>query len=127
MHAKTILLVDDDREMEHLVSSWLEVEEADHRLLIAADGLEALSLAGHSPPDLLLLDLGLPGPGGLTILSQLQGQASFEDTPVVVITGSDDPTTHAEARRRGACAVLLKPLRRVDLLPFLGAPAPGRA
>ncbi len=89
-----ILVVDDEpilrRTLGDLLraSGWIVVE--------ASNGEEALSTAQRMRPDMVLLDIGLPGPDGFEVCQQLRALAGFDETPVLMLTGRDD----AEAIRR---------------------------
>ena len=73
----------------------------------AADGLRAILLA---QPDLVLLDLMLPGFSGLEVLHALKGDPATRLIPVLVLSGRADAAAHAEVMRLGAAGFLNKPL-----------------
>jgi len=84
-----------------------------HRTSEAGDGDEAVRRARAERPDLVLLDLRMPGRDGLSVLPELTG---LPDAPtVVVLTGYADVGTAVEAMRRGAATVLEKPIEPPDL------------
>ncbi|RMG84477.1 MAG: sigma-54-dependent Fis family transcriptional regulator [Candidatus Dadabacteria bacterium] len=103
---KTILVVDDDRSIRR--SLQLHLKRRGFRVLLAGAAREGLDLAGRESPDLVLLDLRLPGEDGFWFLDRFRDLRP--DTPVVVITAYDDMTTAVEAMRRGAMDHLGKPL-----------------
>ncbi len=88
-----ILLVDDDRALRHAISTLLE--ESGHSVLQASDGPEALTALASVSPDLMLLDLGLPGMGGLEVLARVRALSA--PPRVVVITADDTPETLLKA------------------------------
>jgi CheY-like chemotaxis protein/anti-sigma regulatory factor (Ser/Thr protein kinase) len=88
-----ILVVDDDRALRHALSTLLA--EAGYTVAQAGDGHEALASLADAPADLMLLDLGLPGMGGLDVLSKVRGLAS--PPRVVVVTADDTPGTLLKA------------------------------
>jgi len=102
-----ILVVDDDPDIRTILADRLETRG--HELLEAADGLQALEIAGRELPDVMLLDLDLPGADGLTVLERLQ-QESFPPT-VIVITAFATIEKAVEAMRRGAYDFLPKPFQ----------------
>jgi DNA-binding response OmpR family regulator len=79
--AQHILVVDDDTLMRR--STSLQLEEAGYRASTAGSAEDALALARRDPPDLILLDIGLPGMDGLEALRQFKQQAS---TPVIFVS-----------------------------------------
>ena len=81
----------------------------------AASVLEARSRIAAGRPDVVVLDLGLPGPGGLTLCRELKHDPETRDVGVVVLTGSDTGTGE-EAKDAGADAFLHKPFSPLDLL-----------
>lgn len=87
-------------------------------------GDEFLAEAAKHPPDCLLLDLQMPGPGGFDVLSILAGWP--DAPPVIVITAFDEPGASERARALGAVAYLLKPLDEETLLGAVRAAIEGR-
>jgi two-component system chemotaxis response regulator CheY len=84
---KSILIVEDDRDLRRiyrtaLLSAGFEVREA-------GDGLAALRTINSHPPDLIVLDLGLPVLNGHTVLEQVQSQANTRHISIVIVTAND--------------------------------------
>jgi DNA-binding NtrC family response regulator len=102
-----ILVVDDDPDIRTILADRLAARG--HELLQATDGLKALELCARELPDLMLLDLDLPGADGLTVLERLR-QESLPPT-VVVITAFATIEKAVEAMRRGAFDFLAKPFQ----------------
>lgn len=102
--ARTILVCDDDANLRELVRAVLGAE---YRFVEAADGSEALALARELEPDLIVLDVMLPGRSGIEVLGELRADEGLGDVPVVVITAWDH--AEGEAWTAGADRVLLKP------------------
>lgn len=96
---KTILLVEDSK-VQKLAGEKI-LHKAGYLLLFAADGEEALRLAHESVPDLVLLDLLLPGIGGKEVLHALKRDARTENIPVIVLSRLP-PTNSAELKAAGA-------------------------
>jgi CheY-like chemotaxis protein len=118
-----ILLVEDNPGDARLVREALDLAGFPHRLHVAANAEEAMSsLArpdhlGDAPaPDLVLLDLNLPGIDGWQILHALKTDPRLRDLPVVVFTSSAHPTDVARAYAARANAYVVKPLDLDDFL-----------
>lgn len=109
-----ILIVDDDHVFLTLVQGLLQ--GTGHRLEFAADALQATGLAIRERPDLILLDLQLPGGDGLTILKRLKSNSHTRNIPVVIVSASDPSIASSEASQLGAAAYLSKPITRAGLL-----------
>jgi two-component system alkaline phosphatase synthesis response regulator PhoP len=87
--AATILVCDDDPSLRELVRAVLGPR---FRFVEAADGAEALAIAHDEPPDLIVLDVMLPGLSGIEVLEELRSTDALKEIPVVVITA----WSHAE-------------------------------
>jgi len=100
----TILVCDDDPSLRELVRAVLGPR---YRFVEAADGAEALSLAREDRPDLIVLDVMLPGRSGIEVLEELRSDVDLTTIPVVVITA----WSHAEleAQVAGADRFVSKP------------------
>jgi len=83
---QTILIVEDDEDLRRLFRTALLLGGFD--VIEAADGLEALQRIDQVVPDLVILDLVLPGVSGTAVQQELAAQAVTKDIPIVVITGS---------------------------------------
>jgi two-component system alkaline phosphatase synthesis response regulator PhoP len=82
---KKVLVVDDDQSMVTFVRTALEVEE--YEVIDADDGLTGLSRAHEDAPDLIILDVYLPGESGFFVLRNLKSDSKTKDIPVVMLTG----------------------------------------
>ena len=101
---KTVLICEDDPNLRTLVRLALG---DDYRFFEAPDGPSGLALAERTDPDLIVLDLMLPGRSGLDVLRELRGGDDFADTRVIVISAwSDSDEAAIEA---GADRFLAKP------------------
>jgi len=115
-----ILVVDDSVDSRLLIQRFLE--QAGHRqFLMAETAAEALRLLGAdgSPPtatvDLILMDLQLPGMNGIEACRRIAGDPRFRDIPVIVVTGSTETDSLADAFQAGAVDYLPKPINPVEL------------
>lgn len=107
-----VLVVDDEKGVRETTRLFLEAEK--FRAATAANGEEALELARREPPDLVLLDLVMPGMHGAEVLRELH--AMFPDLPVVIVTGYPDGDLMAEALRYPPLTLLPKPVEKATLI-----------
>ena len=107
----TILVVDDEPKIVQLARDYLE--HAGYRVVTAADGRAALESVSADQPDLLVLDLGLPGLDGLEVTRRLR-QAG--DLPIVMLTARDDELDKLLGLELGADDYLTKPFSPRELV-----------
>ena len=108
--AKTILVVDDEKRLRDLVQAYLSQEG--FRVVTAADGQEALFVARHEKPDLILLDLMMPEMGGYEFL-RVHGKE--RDTPVIVLTAKLEENDKVLGLELGADDYVTKPFSMREL------------
>ncbi len=87
MPLRRILIVDDDPDIVVYLSSFLE--DQGYELQSASDCSTALTVLGEFHPDVVLVDVLLPGRSGLDLLVRLRQDPRYEDIPIVVVTGND--------------------------------------
>jgi len=109
-----ILIIDDDVMLLdllqlHLSGRGISVE-------VAESAAVALRSIIESPPDLIMLDLGLPDLDGMEVLQAIKGDETTRHLPVIVITGTDTEARHLQAKALGADAFLTKPVERDALI-----------
>jgi two-component system, NtrC family, nitrogen regulation response regulator NtrX len=107
-----ILVVDDETAIRDSLRMTLDYDG--YECLTAATGQEALALVEREPPDLVLLDVKMPGMDGLDVLGRLR--ALNDSLPVVMISAHGTPSTAVEAIRKGALDFLEKPFESTDRL-----------
>jgi diguanylate cyclase (GGDEF)-like protein len=112
-HPIRVLVVDDDERLRILLRTTLEV--IDIEIDEAATVPAAWARITADRPDVVVLDLGLPGQSGLTLCEELKRDPRTRDIGIIVLTGSDEGTGSA-ARAAGADAYLRKPFSPLDLL-----------
>jgi DNA-binding response OmpR family regulator len=122
-----ILVAEDDTEMRRFLVEVLRKEHFD--VVEARDGFRVLDHVGTSliagsriGVDLVVSDIRMPGANGLQILSGLR--AHDPTLPVILITAFGNPEMHAEAKRRGAVAVIDKPFDVAELLSVIRSVLP---
>ena len=111
-----VLVVDDEPQILRALRINLRVRQYD--VLTAATGAEALDVAGKHPPDLVVLDLGLPDLSGLEVIEGLRGWTS---APIVVLSGRADSADKVEALDVGADDYVTKPFSMDELLARMRA------
>jgi CheY-like chemotaxis protein len=109
-----ILVVDDDPAMRALIRLVLEAEG--HDVDEASSGEDALSHVTLDPPDLILLDLMMPGMDGWRFLDELHLRGLRSGTRVVIVSALSDTDSIERGRNRGAHGHLVKPFELEALL-----------
>jgi DNA-binding response OmpR family regulator len=112
-----LLLVDDDDALAEMYA--LQLTASGYQVTTARSGAEALRLIVDVTPDLIYLDLGLPGMTGLELLERLRNAPNTADVPVVILTNFSEPDMIKRGRELGAQDYLIK----VDTSPALLAAA----
>jgi two-component system KDP operon response regulator KdpE len=106
--AGKILIVEDDVDIARLLG--LKLKQDGHDVVFAGDAVTALTVARKEDPDLIVIDIGLPGGGGLLIIERLQAMANLAMKPVIVISASEPMEAERQAREAGAVAFFSKPI-----------------
>jgi CheY-like chemotaxis protein len=88
-HVRQVLLVDDEQEALRLFSRMLSSTETQYQVLRAMSGRQALDLLRERRPDVILLDLIMPGMDGFQVLREKSQDASIRDIPVIVVSSRD--------------------------------------
>lgn len=114
MAKKRILIIDDDPDVRQGLDIRLKAN--DYETLFAADALMALSIAQKEKPDLILLDIGLPGGDGFIVMKRFKMIPSLAAIPIIVVTAKD-PLTHKEwSLESGAEDFFQKPFKNEELI-----------
>jgi DNA-binding response OmpR family regulator len=111
-----ILVVDDDPAMVGAITALVGTEG--HQVITAYDGLTAVRRFREERPDLVLLDLAMPGPDGFTVAGQIRAEG---DAPILVVSGESREAAKVRALGIGADDYLVKPFGRAELLARIGA------
>ncbi|HYN69187.1 MAG TPA: response regulator transcription factor [Candidatus Eisenbacteria bacterium] len=111
-----ILVVDDDPAMVGAITALVGTEG--HQVITAYDGLTAVRRFREEHPDLVLLDLAMPGPDGFTVAGQMRAEG---DAPILVVTGESAEEAKVRALGIGADDYLVKPFGRAELLARIAA------
>jgi two-component system, OmpR family, KDP operon response regulator KdpE len=113
---KTVLVVDDEPQLLRALRINLRVR--DYEVHTAATGAQALQQASQHPPDLVILDLGLPDLDGVEVIEGLRGWTS---APIIVLSGRADAVDKVEALDAGADDYVTKPFGMEELLARMRA------
>lgn len=108
-----VLVVDDDLVAQKVLAALLRNEG--YELTFARDGAAGIEAANRSAPDLILLDVVMPGMGGLEVLRVLRETPSLAEVPVLMVTACTDNETRMRALELGADDFIAKPFDRVEL------------
>jgi len=115
-HSGRVLVVEDDEAIADVLRRTLRQEGHDVRS--TADGIEALRAAEEFVPDLVVLDLGLPGLDGVEVCRRLRAES---DVPILILTARADLDDRVDGLDSGADDYLVKPFERQELLARLRA------
>lgn len=108
------ILIADDIESNRIVLSAM-LSKMGYEVIHASDGREALEKAKDTPPDLVLLDIMMPGMDGFEALKHFKEEAVFQSIPIVMVTALDDLESRVAALEHGADDFLTKPVERSEL------------
>ena len=116
MPPKKILVVEDDADQRLAISVRLKASK--YAPIFAGDGVSAVAAAQREHPDLIVLDLGLPGGDGFTVLDRIRKIPRLSGIPIIVLTAQDPKAARERSLGLGAEAFFEKP---VDSAAFLAA------
>ena len=119
--SKNILVVDDNEDIRSLLSLVLQREG--HEVVLASDGTEALEKIKIAKPDLILLDVMMPGLSGLEVLSIIREDKDkkINEIPIMMITAKSTITDIDNAVELGASSYIIKPFRPANLIEKVNA------
>jgi DNA-binding response OmpR family regulator len=109
-----ILVVDDDEHILRSLSQYLELEDFD--VVSASSGPEALQLFEQEKPDLLVLDVMMPGMDGFQVLESLRQNPETAHVPVLMLTARDQHNDILKGYQMGATSYLVKPFNLDELV-----------
>jgi len=103
---KTILYIDDDRLLLTLCCDVLEAHG--YRTIIATDGPSGIEAAKAARPDLILLDVMMPGMDGYEVCRRLRAEPALQETPIIVLTAIQDLRLDTQGKEAGATLTMRK-------------------
>jgi two-component system, OmpR family, KDP operon response regulator KdpE len=102
-----VLVADDDRVQVTQISGRLR--SLGYEVVAAYDALQASTAVLRNPPDVIVLDIGMPGGTGVEVLKRLKGSPMTWRIPIVIVSGNEDPEVEKEVRSLGVEDYLRKP------------------
>jgi CheY-like chemotaxis protein len=108
-----VLVCDDEDVLRALIRATLD--PGTYSIVEAKDGDEALELARSARPDVILLDMMMPGQSGLEVLAELRADAVLAETPVIMLTARTQTADRAAIAAAGADRYLAKPFSPAEL------------
>jgi len=112
---KTILIVEDNASILEMIQLFLE--EEGYSVLTSSEGLGVMDIVKKKNPDLILLDIWIPGLDGIEVAKNLKKNIETKDIPIVMV--SAHPSAGKMAAQAGANELLPKPFNLVDLLSVI--------
>jgi len=112
-----ILLVEDDQKISQALS--LRLQSMGYQVDSAADAVYAMKAAVRCQPEVILLDINLPGGDGFVVADRVRASGRFGSTPIIFITASKEPGLRFRAAEYGSCAYLEKPFQAAQLAEVL--------
>ena len=112
-----ILIVEDHDDLADALRANLRSEG--YQATVASDGRQALAMVRADPPDIVVLDLGIPGLDGLALLSRLRAEGHW--CPVLILSARDSDSDKVEGFRLGAGDYVTKPFRTLELMARVDA------
>ncbi len=108
-----ILIVDDDESILFILRAVIEREG--HQVFSVSEGISALRSARRKVPDLIILDLEMPGMNGCEICQQLKADPATASIPIIFLSSHDVPESKVRAFEAGGVDYLVKPYSRLEL------------
>ena len=112
-----ILIVEDHAAVRKSLRDWLSVMLPDCKFAQAQSGEEAVAMTGAEPPDLVLMDIGLPGMNGIEATRRIKAIAPI--TPVVILSIHEEDAYQLDAAAAGASAFVCKRVMQTELAPVI--------
>lgn len=113
-----ILIVDDSRTVLHALKTTLE--KAGFKTLLAPDGEKGIAVATAKQPDLILMDLVMPGINGFQATRVIRRDEATKHIPIIIISGNEQASEKFWGTRIGANGFLAKPISRENLFKAIG-------
>lgn len=112
-----ILVIEDDPSIWDLLGQQLRI--AGFATVFAFDGISAMKVAREEKPDLIVLDIGLPGGDGFVVMKRLRALSATCGIPVIVLSARSQDPNPSRALELGAAAFVPKPYKREELIRLI--------
>jgi two-component system response regulator ResD len=119
MSDKKILVIDDDRNILEMMT--IALGRADFQVAVAADGDDGLRMFKADQPDLVIIDIAMPGIDGYEVTERIRGLDEGRGTPIIILTAHDQPVMRDYAQELGADLYMTKPVPPAKLLEQIRA------
>jgi DNA-binding response OmpR family regulator len=117
MSTKKILIVEDDPDVRK--GMHVRLQASNYDTFFAADAISSVSEARKHQPDLILLDLGLPGGDGFTVMERFKANPHLAVIPIIIVSARTGHDNRVRAMKAGAKAFLEKPVDNAELLAVI--------
>jgi two-component system chemotaxis response regulator CheY len=114
MANQKILIIDDEPDIQRLLKALLET--AGYTVSAALDSMQALMIARQVKPDLMILDIRMPGGGGVKVYERLRMNTNFSNTPILVYTAVALKDVGPQIHEHPMTALLAKPAQPAEIL-----------
>lgn len=114
MAREKILIVDDDKDLLNGLNVRLKANG--YNVFFATDAASAVAMARKERPDVIILDIGLPGGDGFMVMERLRALELTAPIPIIILTAKDPSTNRERALKAGAKAFFTKPAKNEELL-----------
>ncbi len=112
-----ILIADDEPKLLRAIETRLKHEG--YRVITSQDAYQALALARHELPELLLLDVNMPAGDGFSVQDRIESIKELKDVPVIYMTGESPGAIDQKAQDHGAFGIVHKPFETAELLNMI--------
>ena len=110
---QNILVVEDDKKIS--LALTLRLKSMGYEVTAASDAVYAMNAAMRSKPEVVLLDINLPGGNGFVVADRLRASPELANTPIIFITASKDPEMRMRAGQYGSSRFIEKPFQAMQL------------
>ena len=117
MSIECVLVVHDSPTDQHVISSYLK--KHGYRVITANDGEQGIAVAREQQPDLILMDVVMPGMNGFQATRRLKRDQQTGDIPVIIVSSKGEVTDKVWGMRQGAAEYLTKPVSEDDLMNLI--------
>ena len=118
--SKKVLIVDDESHIRTLLLQMLEgFVKSDIELQVASEGTEAWRLAQSEKPELIILDIMMPGLSGYEVCRRVKADPELADTHVLILTAKGQAVDHQQSLEAGADKYITKPFDIGDLVRYV--------